>query len=812
MRILRSSVLAVFLATPAYAQSIDSESLPEAEDAIVVTADRFRGSVDSAQPPVAVIDEEEIASYGASSLEELLQEIAPQATSGRGRGSGGHPAILLNGQRISGFRELRNYPPEAIRRVEVLPEEVAQRFGFSPDQRVVNFILKDNFMSTTVEADYGWPGSGGYSTNEFEVSVVRIDGARRLNLAIEADDSSPLTEAERGVSSSGTVPFTGDADPAAYRTLIADSRDLKFTGNWSTGFGEGGLDGSLAISAVATRSDSERLSGLDAVTLSDDSGESVYRTLLAPAQGFDARRRKTRSTGFELGATLQKPLGNWQLTATGSWAHDESRTLTDASADTSALESAALAGMIALDAPSDALLASGLVTDGVTDRARSNSETASSLLTLAGTPLRLPAGDVSLTVKGGFDWDNIQSSDTRNPGTLTDLTRGDASAGFTLGLPITSRKTGVLDAIGTVSLNFSGGVNHVSDFGTLYNWSAGVSWDITRALNLQVSHIYAEQAPGLSELGAPETVTLDSTVYDFVTGQTVLVDIISGGNPNLQAEKQRDWKVALNWDLPILDRSRFIAEYFDETSRNVTAGFPLLTPAIEAAFPDRVLRDASGGLVQIDERPITFDREKSRRLRYGIDVSDRIADNSAAGGGEARGGRGGGGPGFGPGNRRGGRWSLALYHTVRFDETVRVGVDGPVLDLLHGDSLSATPKARHELELRGGLYYNGFGLRLSGEYLGGSKVDGSGAPGSSSLRFRPIATFDMRLFVDFGQQKSLVEKVGFLKNSRMAFRVDNIFNAQQRVVDDNGVVPLSYSPAFLDPAGRFFEIDFRKMF
>lgn len=797
-------------------QTAGDDELPMTEDAIVVTADRYRGSVDSAQPPIAVIDEEEIASYGASSLEELLAEIAPQATSGRGRGSGGHPAILLNGQRISGFRELRNYPPEAIRRVEVLPEEVAQRFGFSPDQRVVNFILKDNFTSTTVEVDYGWPGKGGYSTNEFEVSMVRINGPRRLNLAVETDDSSPLTEAERGVSSSSAMPLTSDADPAAFRTLIADSRDLKFTGNWSTGLGEGGVDGSVALSAVATRSDSEALSGLDAVTLTDSSGASVFRTLLAPEQGFDARRRKTRSTGFELGATLLKPLGGWQLTATGSWAHDESRTLTDASADVSALQAAALAGTVAIDAPVSDLLASGLVTDGVTDRARSNSETASSLLTLAGNPLRLPAGELSLTLKGGFDWDNVRSTDSRNPGVRTDLTRGDANAGFTIGLPITSRKAGVLDAIGDVSINLSGGINHLSDFGSLYNWSAGVSWDVTRKLNLQVSYIYAEQAPGLSQLGAPETVTLASTVYDFATGQTVLADIISGGNPALQAEKQRDWKVALNWDLPIFDRSRFIAEYFDETSRNVTASFPLLTPAIEAAFPDRVVRDANGALVQIDERPVTFDREKSRRLRYGIDVSDKIEDRSeeSEGGesGEARGGRGGGGPGFGPGNRRGGRWSVALFHTLRFDETVRVAASGPVLDLLDGDSLSATPKPRHELELRGGLYYNGFGLRLSGKYLGGSTVDGSGAPGSSSLRFDPIATFDMRLFMDLGRQQSLVDKFGFLKNSRLAFRVDNIFDAQQRVTDDSGTVPVSYSPAFLDPAGRFFEIDFRKMF
>lgn len=818
LRILGCSILSICIATPALAQTVDQNPAAPEEEEIVVTAERYRGSVDSAQPPLAVIEEDEIASYGASSLQELLEEIAPQAGSGRGRGDG-QPVILLNGQRVSGFRELRNYPPEAIRRVEVLPEEVALQFGYSANQRVVNFILKDNFMSTTVEGELGWPGKGGYSTSELQASVVRIDGPRRLNLTVEADDTSPLTEAERGISSFGAPPLAGDPDPAAYRSLVPDSRDLKFTGNWSTGLGEGGRDGSLAFSAEVTRSDSERLSGLDAVTLTDANGESALRTLYSEGPGFDARRSRTRTTGFELGTTLNKPLGDWQLAATANWAHSEGRTLIDRSADASALVDAALAGTIAIDAPVDTLLASGLVLDGAIDRARSNTEDASALVTLIGAPARLPAGPLSLTLKGGFDWDNIQSVDTRSAGVETDLTRGNANAGFTLGVPIASRREGVLDAIGNLTLNLSGGVDHLSDFGTLYDWSAGLTWGITEKLSLQVSYLYAQEAPSLTQLGAPQILTLDSTVYDFATGQTVLADVIGGGNPALLAEKQRDWKIGVNWDLPFFDRSKLIAEYFDETSTDVTASFPLLTPAIEAAFPDRVIRDANGVLLQIDQRPVTFDREKSRRLRYGLDISDRIGGSSNEGGGRGSRGAGGGaggmgGPGFGPGGRGGGggRWNLALFHTIRFDETVRIAENGPVLDLLDGDSLASTPKPRHEMELRGGVYYKGFGLRLSGEYLGGSRVDGSGAPGSSSLRFHPIATFDVRAFVDFGQQQSLVDKVPFLKNSRMSFSIDNIFDAQQRVTDDNGVVPLRYNPAFLDPAGRFFQIEFRKMF
>jgi hypothetical protein len=58
-----------------------------------------------------VFDEEDIAAYGATTVDDLITAISPQTGSGRGRGSGG-PVILVNGQRITNFREMMNYPPD----------------------------------------------------------------------------------------------------------------------------------------------------------------------------------------------------------------------------------------------------------------------------------------------------------------------------------------------------------------------------------------------------------------------------------------------------------------------------------------------------------------------------------------------------------------------------------------------------------------------------------------------------------------------------------------------------------------------------
>ncbi len=132
-------------------------------------------------------------------------------------------------------------------------------------------------------------------------------------------------------------------------------------------------------------------------------------------------------------------------------------------------------------------------------------------------------------------------------------------------------------------------------------------------------------------------------------------------------------------------------------------------------------------------------------------------------------------------------------------------------DLLDGDAISGSV-ARHSIEMEGGGFYRGFGLRLNGTYTGGSRIDASGLPGSSTLRFDPIATFNLRMFADLGRKEKLVEKVPFFKGSRLSLSVSNLFNAQQRVTDDTGTVPLRYQPGYLDARGRVFEIEFRKQF
>lgn len=819
------SVIALAWSLPALAQSdttVATDAPSEENDSlslageIVVVAERIKGQLDVPQKPIEVLDEKDIASYGANSITDLLNALSPQTGSGRGRGGGGMPIMLINGQRISSFREMRDMPPEAIRRMEILPEEVALRFGYPANARVVNLILKDDFAQRRVEVEYGMPDRGGSSTTELQASLFSVAKGGRTNLTATHERTTELTEAERGViQSPGSISSVStDPDPAFARTLIADRTNSSINATWAKGLGKNGLAGSLTLNGTISLTTTNQMSGLNTVTLTGPGGATALRTF------GDPLRRSNQTTSYQGGAGYNRPLGSWQLSATVDAGRTESDTRIDRRANTGALTAAALSGALPITGPIPPQTTLG------SDRAWTASDSVSSLVTLIGRPLQLPGGEVTMTVKGGYAYTGITSEDTRSAAGRTSLSRNDLSAGVNLGIPITSRREGFLEAVGNLSLNLSAGINDLSDFGTLKDWSAGLTWGLTDKLNLQASYLVNEQAPSLAELGNPQVVSFNVPVFDFTRGETALVTVTGGGNPALLKATDRDLKLGVNWQTPIKN-TMLIAEYFRNRSSNVTESFPVLTPAIEAAFPGRVTRDASGRLIAIDRRPVTFFAENASRLRWGFHINGPIgkAPEGGAGGMMGSGGRGpGGGGGRAGGGRMGGggppmmmgpmgggngqgRWNIALFHTVQFNNTVTIAPGGPVLDLLDGDALTGGGVARHSLEADAGFFYRGFGARLNGSYTAPTRIDGT-----TNLRFGSLTKLNLRLFANLDQMKSLTKDNPWLKGVRVSLVANNLLDSRQRVTDGTGSVPISYQPDLIDPTGRFIGIDISKRF
>lgn len=754
---------------------------------ILVVAHRIKGQVEADQPPIVTLDEADIASYGVSSIAELVAALVPQTGTGRGRGSGG-PVFLVNGMRVSNFREIRGLPPEAIRRVEILPEEVALKFGFRPDQRVVNFILKDQFHSVFDEGEVDRPWRGGFTDLRDEGTLVRIEKGARFNVTGSYEHVSPETEAARAIVEA-TPAVPGQPDPADYRTLQAGTTSASVNATMARPLGNGA---GLTVNALVQRDSSDSLNGIK------------------QTEPLIALLSSSRTSTGSLGLGLNMPLGKWLLSATLDGTHAyQAQTITSRTSD-------------------------------MPELADTTTDSYTTLVTLSGTPLMLPAGMVSLTLKTGYVWSAEAGSDSRT-GISDAFRRGDAQVGANLDLPLTSRKNHILEAIGDLSLNLNAEAHTLSDFGQLVDLGAGLTWKPTDKWTLSATYIGTQVAPTLASLAAPDTVTPGVAVYDFVRGQTVLATVTTGGNAGLLRESQHDLKFSSNWALPFGGgNDTLVVEYFRNHSDDPTSSFPLITTAVETAYGDRIMRNAQDQIIAIDETPVTLAMTRSSRLRTTLNLSGNLGKPDPAakqgrgfgggfggprggGGGGGGFGRGGGAPGGGGGGPRGGgfgcppadgrgRWNLSLSYSYEIYNTAQLTPGGPVLDQLHGDALTGTGVARHTANLDTGGFYRGFGLRVSAAYAGPTHVSASGVPGDLPLDFGSLATVGVRFFADLGRMPSVVKKFAFLKGARLSLAVNNLFDGQQKVTDSTGATPLRYQPGYLDPVGRLIKLELRKQF
>jgi len=712
-------------APPAAAMPAAQAEAPDADDAtdeaaapapasddpndITVTGVRLRGEVAGNVRPEVRLNEDQIRSYGAASIGELVEALAPQTRSGRGRGDG-PPIILLNGQRISGFGEIRELPPEAIERVDILPEEAALNYGYRPDQRVINIVLKENFRAVTLATGVQFATAGGQTSNDFNGTITRISRTDRWSIDARYSRSDSLLESERDIIPStpgqpfdllgnvGASPFNpaAEIDPALsalagqpvtvagvpvsaangapslasfvpgandpnftdlgrYRTLLPATETFNINGTYSRRFGKIGA----SANARFNRTTSESRLGLPslALNLPDTNPYSPFSqdvTLFRYADGPGALLRENETNTIHGGLALDSTIGRWRWTFTANYDVIKTDTRTDTNLDPAAIQARFDANDPALN-PFGTLDA-GLLVMRPQDRAQSTNSSGDAQVVFNGSPFSLPGGPVtsSFTVQGNtLDL----SSETFRSGvtTLRDLSRDRAAALGSIDLPITSRREGFLSKLGDISLNFNFELEHLSDFGTMRTLGYGVRWSPIEMLDLAVTVTDEDGAPSVSQLGDPTLVTPNVRVFDFVRGETVDVTSISGGNPALIGDNRHVFGVRANLRLlggggPGQPNLSINANYTENRIDNPISSFPVATAEIEAAFPGRFLRGPDGRLLQIDSRPINFASSERRELRWGLNFQKPFtAPPGASGGIPGMGGRGPGGGGRGRG-------------------------------------------------------------------------------------------------------------------------------------------------------------------
>ena len=786
------------------AQAVDEDMGDEEE--IVVQGQRARGSVVGDIPPENILDSRDVRATGATSITDLLDALAPQIGSSQGRG-GEQPVLLLNGQRISSFREMRDIPTEAIERVEILPEEVALKYGYRADQKVVNIVLRQRFRSTTAQVTGTVPTQGGEVASAADLTQFSIEKNGRTTLNAHVEGNSLLTEDERNIclTQDRPCPKLDQAHELAARSLVPSKRDIRAGGVFNrTVFG----DVSGTLNTEVEHTDSRALIGLDDTLIS-------------------ALARNTSTDTAHAGVTLNGAKRDWRWTFTGNgdFARDITRTDTD---------------------------------DG-RERARETTASADMKATANGNLFTLPAGKASSTITLAGSTTHLNS--LSRSGGSNSLSRTLGEAAINIDLPI-SRRNRDFSALGNLTVNGNAEVDQLSDFGTLTTIGAGANWSPVDRLNFITSWTREEGPPTVNQLGDPVIDTPGTRIFDFTTGQTVLADVITGGNSNLKADRRNVLKLGANWQPFEKTDLRLRGEYVHQTIARPIASLTV-TPTIEQAFPGRFVRDDSGQLISADLTPVNFESSERDSLRVGFDFSKPLkshrpsqavldqmraqfrrdfgsggpartppANGGQSGsttggtaptegassqsgpgggfGGFGRGGRGGGGGGgrFGGGNR--GRITFLLTDTITFVDKVKIGPGLPVVDYLHGDAQGQSGgTSRHQVQAQAGYFNNGLGARLSGNWRSGTRVD---TLTGDNLHFSPLATFDLRLFANPGDIPEIAVKHPWFRGTQVQLKVDNVFNSRPKVHDAFGAVPLSFQPDLLDPLGRTIMISFRKLF
>jgi iron complex outermembrane recepter protein len=219
---------------------------------------------------------------------------------------------------------------------------------------------------------------------------------------------------------------------------------------------------------------------------------------------------------------------------------------------------------------------------------------------------------------------------------------------------------------------------------------------------------------------------------------------------------------------------------------------PPLTADVELAFPDRLIRDADGTLIEVDNRSANLQRQDMNDLKWGFNAWFPFGPQP----------KGGTPNGF----------EFSVFDTwVQKDEIlIRDGI--PILNLLNGAPSSlAGGQPRHQIDWTALIYKDGLGAALNGTWKSATSVSGGDPLAPDNLYFSAIGVVNLRLFVDLARLPA-TQGESWAHGARIALQVLNVADRRQSVQDSAGATPIAFAPGYLDPVGRTVWLTLRKSF
>lgn len=213
--------------------AVASDALAQSSQRVEVTGSSIKRIAAEGALPVITINREEIDKSGATSTQELIQQLPSMqgfiSTSNSVNGGGGgvttaslrdlgtaYTLVLLNGRRLAPYNtgssvNLEQLPLSAIERIEILADGASALYGSDAIAGVVNFITKSNTTAGGIDVKLSRPQSTGGEQRSASISKGFGDFDKDgFNILVGASfqKDEKIRAVDREFSKTGVFPFS----------------------------------------------------------------------------------------------------------------------------------------------------------------------------------------------------------------------------------------------------------------------------------------------------------------------------------------------------------------------------------------------------------------------------------------------------------------------------------------------------------------------------------------------------------------------------------------------------------------------------
>jgi len=658
--------------------------------------------------PEIELDAATIDSLGAYDVGEALERIRQTL------GLQGAPVILVNGRQVVSAANFMGFPPDALMRVEVLPQEAAAVYGEASGRPVLNIVLQQEFQSRDGLVRGSLPTAGGTSSLALDARQAEIHGDDTRQFGVQAARDTALYADERPLWLKDRPGSEGSTLSPASEAVGANLSLTARLGDWSAAFNTQAQRQVSRFSAVV-----------------------------------DDLRIETRQVQDSV-------IANGGLTG----------------------EAAGWSVRLALDG--------GLTTLGQDGggRVRSRGSFIGSDMGADRTVAELPAGPMRLAVSGRarYAWADGEGEGEES-GRSNRLLEGRA----TLNAPLfRAERPGTPWRGGALSLSIGGVLSRQGGEDGGGGVNVSLSWAPLRIFRLHGQWAGSTDGPPAEAVIASPFQGPPRLVFDVARGESVMVTPLLGGNPDLGP--QRADRRTVSASLGPLTSWAVHAQASWSRAR-ITDPFgvtPELTPAVEAAFPDRFFRGTDGRLTGIDLRLLNLAAITSESLSAGVNFT------------------------IPPGAGGTALFQVGLNYTrqLRSETALRPGL--PAIDQLAGDGGGMSRQQVSAL-LNGRV--GPWSMNLTARWREGARTRKMvGVDGPDDLRREAFTVVDLKLGRLFAPPTAEGDGERRDPGLRLELGIDNLFDARPRATLGDGRPAPGYGRDDIDPVGRMVRVSLSRRF